>query len=84
MVGSASVRPGCMVALGKELDLQHRVLRDTAKRVAAFAVAVESLCTTANANRRPNKKSRAARSIVARQDDDHRNTSLTYNKTLRL
>ena len=66
-MGSASVRPGCMVALGKELDLQHRVLRDTAKRVAAFAVAVESLCTTANANRRPNKKSRAAKSIVARQ-----------------
>jgi len=62
-----ALRPGCMVALGKELDLQHRVLRDTMKRVAAFAAAVESLCATANANRRPNRKSRAAQSTVARQ-----------------
>ena len=53
-------REGCMVALGKELNLEHRILRDTTARVEAFAASVFALCATANANRRPNKKSRSA------------------------
>ena len=56
-----ALKPGCMVALGKELDLEHRILRDTTARVTAFAASVSTLCATANANRRPNKKSRSAR-----------------------
>ncbi len=47
-----ALHEGSMVALGKELDLQRLVLRDTQDRVDGFLQTVQDLCAAANTNRR--------------------------------
>ena len=61
------LRPGSMVALGKELDLQRQRVVDTALRVGALAASIESLNTAANLQKRhgrPTAPIHALRSVI--------------------
>ena len=61
------LQQGCMTALGKELDIVHDVIRDTADRIQHFRCQVESLTEDANTHQhrgRPTVVADSLRSMV--------------------
>jgi hypothetical protein len=64
-----NLRPGCMVALGKELDMQRQRVSDTEERVAGLSADVRAMVDAANAalhNGRPTTPIAPLRSIIGR------------------